>query len=94
MFPPSMMRLKVVTKKNRGSRISLWIPLFLIWLLLSILLLPLILVGLVIALFLIWTKEGRRWMRFAWGVYTLGCSLRGLVLEIEQPHEYIHIYLI
>ena len=87
-LPPALMKLHIL---NRSRRIRLWLPLFLVWLLLALialLLIPFILAGVVIALC---SERGREWLRGGSALYCCVCSLRGLKLDIEQKNEKIEI---
>jgi hypothetical protein len=81
-FPPLLLHLDI--SSQRGSNIALWIPIFLVWLILLaffIALLPLILV----TALLLWP--------FGWGRLVLFffplvggciCALRGLKVDVEK----------
>ena len=89
MFPPSLLRVRVL---DEDSRVSLWIPLFLVWpliLALYVLLLPCIVVAAIVT-----------W-RGGWGkpilfgglfLFRLYCDLRGLKIDVTEPKESVLIY--
>ena len=89
MFPPSLLRVRVLDK---DSRVSLWIPLVLVWplvLAVYLLLLPCFVVAAIVT-----------W-RSGWGkpillggptLFRLYCDLRGLRVDITEPGESVLIY--
>jgi len=79
--PPLILRLKV---SGQRKRCSLWLPLFLVWLVLAaiaIALLPLIL----IAVAILWPFGWGKLLFFFWPPF-LGvlCALRGLEVDVKQ----------
>ncbi|MFQ5808629.1 MAG: hypothetical protein ACE5JM_03330 [Armatimonadota bacterium] len=81
MWPPSVMRLRVVDEGRRKIRI--WLPLFLFWpilLLLAIALLPIVLL---IALICGGPRGVGRALLGAWYLYAAVCHLRGLNIEVS-----------
>ena len=89
IFPPSIMRLRIV---NQQRRFSVWLPLLPLWLLaltIGVLLSPLVLI---LAL-LLWP--------FGWGkallltgpwLFRVFCALRGLSISVDEPSEEVYIY--
>ena len=89
-IPPFLMRLKLVDKR---TRINLWIPLFLAWLiagLLGLALSPLIL----LLVLLLWPTG---WGKFLWlfgpRLYSVLCELRHLEVDVQgRQNEQVLIY--
>jgi hypothetical protein len=90
-IPPCLMRLKII---NADHYINLWLPLFLVWIILGALALALSpLVALLVII--LWP--------FGWGefllllgpfVYNTVCALRGLSVDINKKSEIVRIYFI
>jgi len=90
-FPPSIMRLYI---KNRNHNINLWLPLFLVWLLLAvvfIILLPFILICAIVICCLGW---GSRLQKGISALFEIFGSLRELEIDVEQENEKVFIYFI
>ena len=89
MFPPSIMRVRVL---DEDSRVSLWIPLVLIWplvLMFYVLLLPCIVVGAVVT----WRSGwGKPILFLGPALFRLYCDLRGLKINVTEPKESVLIY--
>ena len=80
--PPEIMRLRISNKQRK--RISLWIPLFPIWLILAafaIALAPLVLIAVVI----LWPAGLGKLLFFSGPrIVSCLCALRGLEVNLEQ----------
>lgn len=88
-IPPCLMRLKLI---NHRHHINLWLPLFLVWIILLalyIVLSPLI----ALLVMILWP--------FGWGefvlmigptIYSWLCSLRDLQIDIKSSDELVLIY--
>ncbi len=92
MLTPSLLRILIV--EHDRKRLSLWIPLFLLWPLILLLLLlaaPLVSVGLLLATVLRPNWQVNRMLRA--GAWILGSifSLRGLSVNVSGPREIVHI---
>ena len=89
MFPPSILRVRVLGK---NSRVSLWIPLILVWplvLALYVLLFPFIVVIAAVT----WRNGwGRRILFGGPALFRLYCDLRGLKIDVMEPKESVLIY--
>jgi len=86
MIPPTVMWIKV-------QWFGIWIPLFLIWPLVIVLLaltLPFIFVGMAIV-----GRISRFWMviRIILAAYKMVCSVRGLRIDIHKEDRTLEIYL-
>ncbi len=86
--PPYVMKVRV---NNPNSKINLWLPLFLIYPLLAVILLvllPLILIAAVVLLIMGWGKT-----LFIIPFAVFGCinAMRGLEVQIEQGQERVLI---
>lgn len=86
-FPPLIMRLDISGRR----RLSLWLPLFLVWLFLAavaIVLLPLIL----IAVAILWLFGWGKLLFFSWRpFFGVLCALRGLEVDLKQGNRVILI---
>ncbi len=89
MFPPSILRVRVVDK---DSRVSLWIPLILVWplvLALHVILLPCIVAVAVVT----WRSGWGRPILFCWpALFRLCCELRSLKVDVTEPNESVLVY--
>jgi hypothetical protein len=88
-FPPMLMRLKII---DGDRRINLWLPIFLVWLL--ILLVAIIISPLIcLAVILLWPWGwGEMLLLLGPAVYRVLCALRGLQVDIQRPGETILVY--
>jgi hypothetical protein len=89
MLPPAILRLRVVENKRR--KIALWLPIFLLWpplFLLIVASLPLILV---LALAFWWHTKARKVVKSIVPVFDAICSLRGLTVDVESEEEKVLI---
>ena len=88
VFPPSILRVRVVDK---DSRVSLWIPLILVWplvLALQVISLPCI-VGVAVVT---WRSGWGRPILLCWpALFRLCFELRGLKVEVTEPNESVAI---
>jgi hypothetical protein len=92
MLPPAILRLRVVENKRR--KIALWLPIFLLWpplLLLIVASLPLILL---LALAFWWHTKVRKVVRSLVPVFGAVCSLRGLTVDVKSEKEEVLIKII
>jgi len=78
-FPPSLLRLRVQTSEHAWP--ILWLPLFLVWPLLLLLLVPPALVGLLIASVLDWRNTARPF-ELASALCAAVCGLRGVNIDV------------
>ena len=89
MFPPALLRVRVL---DEDSRVSLWIPLVLLWplaLALYVLFLPCI----VIAAIVTWrTGWGKPILMGGPPLFRLYCDLRGLKIDVTESKESVLIY--
>jgi hypothetical protein len=88
-IPPLLMRLKTI---DGDHRVNLWLPLFLVWILLLAIAIALSPVVCILAIIL-WP--------FGWGetlvlsgpaLYRMVCSLRGLSVDIRKPNQVVLMY--
>lgn len=86
MRPPLVARVRF-----EGHRLGLWIPLFLVWLLLAALLLPFLVVFVVVALFA--PPRWRLWP-LAGGAWRVFCETRGTRIELVERGRGVSIALI
>jgi hypothetical protein len=78
-FPPLLVRLRVRTPEHAWP--TLWLPLFLVWLVLM-LLVPLALIVLLVAI-VIAPGETARIFALAGAAFAVVCGLRGLQVDVE-----------
>jgi uncharacterized membrane protein YqjE len=90
MQPPVWMRLHIV--ENQKTKIKLWFPVIIIWiilLLLAILLSPLI----IIAAIILWPRShGKRILLLGPAFFYLIGSMRGLTVLTQSPKDQVYIY--
>jgi predicted membrane metal-binding protein len=86
-LPPLVARVRI---RTRGRAYRLWVPLFLVWLLLALLLAPVLLVALLLTLLV-----ARRWrfLPLAGGLYTALCEARGTRVELEGERATVFVAL-
>lgn len=90
-MPPWLMRLKVI---DEGCRINLWLPLFLVWILLgalAIILLPLAIIAILVLYPFKWSREATRMVPV---ICSCVCGLRGLKVDVKNQKGTILIYFI
>ncbi len=90
-FPPFLMRIRI---SNERYHINLWLPLFLLWLILGAVMLALSpIVAVLVLIFL----------NFGWGefllmlgpvIYDFICALRDLRIDIDRQNERVLVYFI
>jgi len=78
-FPPSLLRLRVCTAEHDWP--TLWLPLFLVWPLLLVLLVPLALVGLLVAI-VIDSRHIARAFELVGALLAAICGLRGVDVDV------------
>ncbi len=91
MFPPLLMRLKIV---NEEHHVNLWLPLFLAWIILLalfIVLSPLILLAVLIAWPFGW---GEFLLMIGPSIYSCLCSLHDLRIDVSKGQEATLIYFV
>ncbi|MEW6516248.1 MAG: hypothetical protein AB1439_05000 [candidate division FCPU426 bacterium] len=89
MIPPSFCYLKF-----HPQRWGWWLPFFLLWPLLLLLVLLVLPFWLLAGLFLVWFPAGRAILAAPVLVYELFCSLRGLTVKVQDGLNDISIKLI
>jgi hypothetical protein len=90
-MPPCLLHVRV---HNEEHNIGLWLPLFLAWLILAILvlaLLPLFLILLIIALPFGW---GEFMLLVGPRFYNILCALKGLKLDVDKTGEKVEILFV
>lgn len=78
-FPPSLLRLRVRTPEHAWP--TLWLPLFLVWPLLVLLLVPLALVVLLVAIALDPGQTARAF-KVVGALFAVVCGLRGMYIDV------------
>ncbi len=88
IMPPSFLRIRI---RNRSTRFSLWLPLFLIWtliLLAMVILMPLVL----ICAILLWPVGlGKSILLTCPLLFRLFCPIKGLEVAVETSSEQVLI---
>ncbi|MHB0998137.1 MAG: hypothetical protein ACYC27_02740 [Armatimonadota bacterium] len=88
MFPPSILRMKI--KESEGKGINLWLPIFLLWPLIPLV----ILIGFaVLAVYSICSRkaESRSILLTGYYIWVLICSLRGLMVKVKDNENDVNI---
>ena len=89
MFPPSILRVRVL---DGHSRVSLWIPLILVWPL-AVVLYLLFLPCIIVAAILTWHRGwGRPILLGGPALFRLYCALRGLEIDVTEPNQSFLVY--
>lgn len=87
-WPPCLLRIRVLNEKNN---IHIWLPIFLIWpfvAIIMIILLPLVL----LAGLILWPSGwGKYPFRIGPGILSCLFSMRGLEVDVQQPRERVQI---
>lgn len=89
MIPPALLYLNF-----RPGHRGWWLPFFLLWplfLLAALLILP---VWLLACLVLIWFPAGRAILALPLAFYRMLCSLRGLIVDVQDGAENVSVKLI
>jgi len=90
MWPPLFMKIHVV--ENGKTKIRLWIPIFIVWLVflvLAIALAPLI----IIAALILWPRShGKNLLLIGPAFFSLLGSMRGLNILTQNPKDQVCIY--
>jgi hypothetical protein len=87
-FPPSLLRLRVRTPEHAWP--TLWLPLFLVWPLLCLLLVPLALVVLLVAIALD-PRQAARAFALVGALFAVVCGLRGVHIDVVGERAQILI---
>ncbi|HSW58530.1 MAG TPA: hypothetical protein VLH15_09020 [Dehalococcoidales bacterium] len=88
-IPPMLMRLKII---NSEHHINLWLPLFLVWIVLLVIAIALSPIICILVLILWPLGWGETLLLAGPAVYRLICSARELSIDIRQPGEIVQIY--
>lgn len=90
-IPPCLLHLRI---HNEQHHFGLWLPLFLAWLILAVLILALLPIYLILLL-VCWP--------FGWGefmlligprIYTILCALKGLKVDIDRANEQVEVLFV
>ena len=87
-FPPSLLRLRLRTPEHAWP--TLWLPLFLVWPLLFLLLVPLALVVLLVAIVLD-LRQTVRPFELVGALFAVVCGLRGLHVDVAGRRDQVLI---
>ena len=88
IWPPLLLRLRI---RNGKHRFGLWLPLFLVWPPVVIIVLALLPFVLVLSALLWPTGRGRPVLLAGPTFFGLYCSLRGLMIEVKSPSGQVYI---
>ena len=89
MLPPSILRVRVL---DDDSRVSLWIPLILVWPLVVVIYL-LFLPCIIVAAILTWRRGwGRPILLGGPALFRVYCSLRGLEINVTETNQSVLVY--
>ena len=89
MFPPSILRVRIL---DDDSRVNLWIPLVIVWPIVVVLYL-LFLPCIIVASILTWRGgRGRLILLGGPALFRLYCALRGLEIDVREPNQTVLIY--
>jgi hypothetical protein len=89
IFPPCLMRVKI---ENSKHRINLWMPLFLVWIILGIPALALLIIFFVLVLVLWYVEWVRVLLKGGLAFYGVLCSLRDLKVDVNRGNEKLLFY--
>jgi hypothetical protein len=87
-FPPSLLRLRVRTPEHAWP--TLWLPLFLVWPLLFLLLVPLALLVLLVAIVRDPRQTGRTF-ELVGALFAVVCGLRGVHIDVVGRRDQVLI---
>ena len=90
-IPPCLMHVRI---HNEEHHFGLWLPLFLAWLILAVLLLallPVFLILLIVALSFGW---GEFMLLLGPRFYNILCALRGLKVEIDRTNDKVEVLFV
>jgi hypothetical protein len=87
-FPPTLLRMRVRTPEHAWP--TLWLPLFLVWPLLFLLLVPLGLVVLLVAIVLD-RRQTARAFELVGALFGVVCGLRGVHIDVVGRHAQVLI---
>src|SRR5262249_15275107 len=87
-FPPSLLRLRVRTPEHAWP--TLWLPLFVVWALLFLLLVPLALVVLLVAIVLD-PRQTVRAFELVGALFAVVCGLRGVRVDVGDGRAQVLI---
>ena len=89
---PMIMKMHIQKRGQRGVR--LWIPVFLVWILLFVLMLVLLPLVLLAALLTIWRGPGLALLLFYPMVWSVLCSLSNLHVDVEnETHKILFAFI-
>lgn len=92
IWPPSILRLRII--EERGKKIRLWIPLFLLWpliLAIMIVLSPIILLVAIVT----WRKGyGKMILLGGPRLFMVICNMRGLRVKVNSSDEQVYVAFI
>lgn len=91
IFPPSTLRIKII--ENHQKKVNLWLPLFILWPIVLLIMIPimimalpfLLVAGLVIPLMVI------RIIKLGPALISIFCSMRGLKVDVQSKDSNVYI---
>ena len=90
-IPPCLMHIRI---HNETHNFGIWLPLFLAWLILAVLLLALLPLFLIVLLVAIPFGWGKFTLLIGPRVYSILCALRGLNVDVDQLDQKVEITFI
>jgi hypothetical protein len=87
-WPPCLMRIRVL---NENNSVHLWVPVFLIWPFVAIIMIILLPLVLLLGLILWPSGWGKYLFKIGPGILMCLFSLRGLEVDVQQPWERFQI---
>jgi hypothetical protein len=92
VIPPLVMRLKVQQGSGRG--VGLWLPVFLLWIVLVAIVLPLLPLLLIADVILALRRSKVSLTGILWGVWNVLCAMRGLRVEVKGANRRDEVHVI
>jgi len=89
MFPPALIRIRVVSPGEK--KIALWLPIFLLWipaLVVAVAATPLVLVLVLVGVLM---PRVRRFLRQCFDVFRLLCCSRGTRIEVDDNEDNVFV---
>ena len=85
-WPPLLLRLRIA---NQRRRLGLWLPLFLVWVILAVIAIPLVPLVLIAALILWPFGWGKLLLLFGPAIFRCLCALHGLEVDVKEGEQII-----
>lgn len=89
MLPPATMRLRIV--EGGRKKIGLWLPIFLLWPLLLVVVLLAVPLYLVLLLVSPFVPKANKVVKAIPAIYSVICALKGLTVDVKDENENVLI---